>query len=312
MSVIPVWPLKSPRLSPRKQFGSLMTAIYHRLRIGPIILLMILNWKEGEGFFFNADGVPPVGQEGLLGYWKLDEISGAVAHNSVANGADGRLSNNPIWLNDGERGRVLQFDGIDDFLVAGSATIPRMTTSNDFTWSFWAYSNEGRNNNVILGNRYSPTGVDYSPREFIKFTTSAFEFHRNGRGEDIDYSSIPLRRWIHHAVVKKGTQLTYYRQGRLSDTRSITQGLRNAQPFYFGGDRTVENWSGRLDDVAIWEKALPPSSISGLADGSLTPDSAPFPTAGRSREPKWNQIQQLIISEKNSIIWATNNKQRWS
>lgn len=238
------------------------------------------HWKEGEGFFFNADGISPVRQEGLLGYWKLDEISGAVAHNSVANGADGRLSNNPIWLNDGERGRVLQFDGIDDFLVAGSATIPRMTTSNDFTWSFWAYSNEGRSNNVILGNRYSPTGVDYSPREFIKFTTSAFEFHRNGRGEDIDYSSIPLRRWIHHAVVKKGTQLTYYRQGRLSDTRSITQGLRNAQPFYFGGDRTVENWSGRLDDVAIWEKALPPSSISGLADGSLTPDSAPVSDSG--------------------------------
>ena len=233
------------------------------------------HWKEGEGFFFNADGISPVGQEGLLGYWKLDEISGAVAHNSVANGADGRLSNNPIWLNDGERGRVLQFDGIDDFLVAGSATIPRMTTSNDFTWSFWAYSNEGRSNNVILGNRYSPNGVDFSPREFIKFTTSAFEFHRNGRGEDIDYSSIPLRRWIHHAVVKKGTQLMYYRQGRLSDRRLITQGLRNAQPFYFGGDRTVENWSGRLDDVALWEKALPSSSISGLTDGSLTPDNAP-------------------------------------
>ena len=233
------------------------------------------TWPGGSGALYAGSATPEGSSDGLLGYWPLDETSGTVANNEVPGGENGQLVSGPSWFNDPARGRVLAFNGSDAHVVIGPAAIPRMTLENDFTWSLWAYDQGGVNNNVILGNRYAPGGQDFSPREFIKFTTNRFEFHRSGAGDGIDYPNIPLNTWMHHAVVKEGNRLTYYRDGVDTGSRTITRGLDNPQPLYFGGDRRLENWGGRLDDPAIWEKALPASSIAGLADRSLTPLTAP-------------------------------------
>ncbi|MGV3532108.1 MAG: lamin tail domain-containing protein, partial [Chthoniobacteraceae bacterium] len=81
--------------------------------------------------------------------------------------------------------------------------------------------------------------------------------------------------WQHHTVVKTGSTLTYYRNGTVAGSRAISGPLENVQPLYFGGDKAQESWPGKLDDVAIWTKALPISSVEGLADGSYTPLTAP-------------------------------------
>lgn len=238
------------------------------------------NWPSGSGVLFAGDATPTGSGDGLLSYWPLDETSGVIAANAVAGGPDGQLVSSPQWFNDATRGRVLSFNGANAHVNAG--TIPQIALATDFTWAFWAYDQGGVNNNVILGNRFSATGQENSPREFIKFTTNRFEFHRNGVAENIEYANIPLNTWIHHAVVKAGAQLTYYRDGAEAGSRTITQGLNNPQPLYFGGDQSDENWGGRLDDPAVWSKALPASSIAGLADGSYSPFSAPTVDGGAS------------------------------
>ena len=237
-------------------------------------------WPSGTGALFAGTATPEGSAEGLLGYWPLNETSGTVAVNEVPGGENGQLVSGPSWFNDPVRGRVLAFNGSDAHVVIGPAAIPRLTLEKDFTWSFWAYDQGGVNNNVILGNRYAPGGQDFSPREFVKFTTNRFEFHRSGAGDGVDYANIPLNTWMHHAVVKDGSRLTYYRDGVEAGSQTITRGLDNPQPLYFGGDQREENWGGRLDDAAIWERALPASSIAGLADGSLTPLTAPATAAG--------------------------------
>ena len=141
-------------------------------------------------------------------------------------------------------------------------------------------SSQRGTSSVVLGNRTSPTGAEWNPREFIKFTPAAFEFHRNGSGEDINYPDFPSGGWVHHAVVKAGPVLTYYRNGTASGTVTISQGTAHPQPLYFGGDQASENWSGLMDDVALWTKALPASSIAGLAAGLVTPLTAPTDANG--------------------------------
>jgi hypothetical protein len=177
------------------------------------------------------------------------------------------------------------FGGSNQYVNAGNAIIPQMTLTNDFTWSFWAQAAEAASTDIIIGNRYSTTaGVDWSPREFIKFTPLSFEFHRNATGEGIDYADINASStWTHHAVVKSGSQLTYYRDGVVSGTRTITQGLNNPQPLFFGGERTDEYWAGRLDDVAIWTKALSSSQVSALTSGAATPLTATGPATLRTQ-----------------------------
>lgn len=231
------------------------------------------SWTTAQSAFYAGSPALGGGSDGLRGYWPLNETSGTNAGNLAPGGSAGTLVNSPQWINDPTRGRCISFDGINQYVNAGSTTIPQMTLTNDFTWSFWASSTQPAGSTVIVGNRYSPSaGVEWNPREFIKFTPTQFEFHRNTVGENIDYADIAQNSgWIHHAVVKSGNQLTYYRNGVVGGTRSVTLGLNNPQPFYFGGEQNGEYWAGLLDDVAIWTKALNSTQISSLATGAATP-----------------------------------------
>lgn len=231
------------------------------------------NWPTGHIPFRAGNATEPVQTTGPFASWKFDEAEGRVTSEG-SSGTESRLMNGVNWVMDSERGWVLEFDGLDGYVDTG-IDIPKMTLANDFTWAFWGFSRKTANVNVILGNRYRADGADFSPREFIKFTNGGLEFHRQGSGEDILYPPIPRNDWVHHAVVKKGISLTYYRNGSVLGRQQLSSGLNNPQPLYFGGDRTHENWRGRLDDVGLWEVALDAATIAHLADGTHSPESAP-------------------------------------
>jgi len=117
--------------------------------------------------------------------------------------------------------------------------------------------------------------VDFVPRQFIKFTPTKFEWHMNGNGDDnMEYDDIPADVWLHHAVVKSGDQLTYYRNGIEGGSGTITQPLDFPQPLYFGGDNEGaegENWSGYMSDVAIYDRALSEAEVRYLAGQRAVP-----------------------------------------
>jgi len=240
------------------------------------------EWQEGKGLFQAGYSEALEGPSGLFGYWKLDEASGQIAKDEVS-GVEGRLRNGANWIDDRVRGSVLEFDGEDGF-VQTDVFIPQLTLETDFTWAFWAFSRRPANVNVIVGNRYRADGADFSPREFIKFTNAALEFHRLGAGENIAYPAISRNEWVHHAAVKSGARLSYYRDGEIQGTQILSAGTGNPQPLYFGGDQAQENWRGRLDEVGLWEAALSEESILGLAKGSFSPDTAPTPDSRSSVE----------------------------
>ncbi len=233
------------------------------------------NWPTGNSpFVAGQANTPP--ESRLFAHWSLDD-EGAETATDLVSGRQGRLVNGAKWIHDAERGSVLEFDGIDGY-VDTDLVIPQMTLENEFTWAFWGFSRKAANVNVIVGNRHRADGADFSPREFIKFTNGGLEFHRLGSGEDILYPPIPRNEWVHHALVKKGRSLIYYRNGAESGKQTLSAGLNHPQPLYFGGDQTRENWRGRLDEVGLWEVAMTPSTIKGLADGTFSPDTAPTPS----------------------------------
>ena len=233
-------------------------------------------WSSGAALLYAGSPNISGAGEGLYGYWPLNGTSGTTATNLVSGGTAGTLFPGATWVTDATRGQVLSVDGVDGYASAGS--LPQMTLTNDFTWSFWANitANSG---NVVVGNRTSPTGADWSPREFIKFTPQSLQFDHNAV-DNLDYTDMTLNTWQHHALVKQGTLLTYYRNGVASGTLNITAGQNNPQPLFFGGDQTSENTPGRIDDVAVWTKALPAASIASLASGSVTPLTAPTGSSG--------------------------------
>lgn len=91
----------------------------------------------------------------LDGYRPVVEMTGSVVDNAVLGGIDATLFNGATFLTDAERGQVLSFDGVDGYANAG--TIPQLTLTNDYTWSFWILNETDiaapGNNALILGNR---------------------------------------------------------------------------------------------------------------------------------------------------------------
>lgn len=234
----------------------------------------------------------------LTNYWPVTESSGSTTANA-AGGVNGGLFNGASFVNDGVRGQVLNFAGGGQYVNAGS--IPALPTASNYTWSFWSNTVATATSTVILGNRYSPAaGVDFSPREFVKFTTSQFEWHVNAAGQNLNYPDMAVNTWTHTAVVKQGPLMISYRNGVVNGTNIVTAGTNNPQPLYFGGDQNSESWAGRIDDIGTWNNAMPGRSIVGLATGAYTPATAPVVAAA------------LPTLATNSFIslagWAATNR----
>ena len=239
---------------------------------------------------------------GLIGHWPLDDGSGALARNIAAGGLAGLVGNHEtggpadgtVWVTSddfptGSR-TVIGFGGQPGgqtaYVRAGS--IPTMTLDIDFSWAFWAKQDEDIAASPgqfagIIGNRYSDTGnrQDFSPRQFIKFTPTAFEWHMNGNGNDnLSYNpdaalnGVTPGVWEHHAVVKDGATISYYRNGQLWNSGEITQALDHPMPLWFGGDNTTDasqQWQGLLADVRTYDHAL---TVDELRDIPGVPEPA--------------------------------------
>ena len=236
----------------------------------------------------------------LIGWWKLDEGSGDTATDLSASGNDGTINNasggglgdgGSVWVDDPERGMVISFDGEDSgAVVVTDLILPAMTMENDFTWAFWIKQDSAQdtNNDTILGNRYGGTAT---PLQFIKFTPTRFEFYNDDGSytEGINYDPHPADEWAHHAVVKDGTSLTYYRNGEETLTNTITKTI-DENPFYMGGDVTSEHWRGYMSDVRLYNKALSAGEVLGVMEGAggLWPyASSPTPADGALYPDTW-------------------------
>ena len=216
----------------------------------------------------------PSARAGLLGLWQLDETSGTTAPNRASGGTEGTLYNGPQWTYDGQRGLILRFDGSNDYVNAGS--IPALSTTDDFTWAFWTYQQQGVNSDVALGNRWD--AATQTGNEWIKFTAAKFEYRPGGPANDIDYTDIPQNQWVHHAVVKDGASLAYYRDGVPGGTSTVTSSI-TSRPFYIGGDKFSERWQGRIDDVAVFDEPLSQTQVQAIMGGDFTAFGVARPTA---------------------------------
>lgn len=219
----------------------------------------------------------------LLGWWPLNEGADSIARDASGKAADGVIQNHETgglgengaaWATDPKYGHVLSFNGEDNaaaipgsFVVIGDPpgaySLPTFALDDRFAWSLWVRPEQGANNDIILGNRFDSNGADFAPRDFVKFTSSAFEWHFNGGGENLDYPDLPASVWMHLVVIKEGTNLFYYRDGVIVDGRTITGAPTAAMPLYFAG-QGVENWRGYMSDARVYASSLSDQAVAAL------------------------------------------------
>lgn len=226
----------------------------------------------------------------LVGYWNFDEVSGQAVLDSSAFGNDGNLGGNanaevsadPVRVSGFLGSGALQFDGdLDRVTIPDS---PSLSVTGDLTLSAWI--------NVAPGST--------NPRNILaKDANFAYRWRVDGGNDQLwmllnDGPSLQVLTsgfnvssdagtWRHTAIRYTASELKvrFYYDGLLVSTRDTTKGsiadtvgALTIGSYTSGG---AESWNGMLDDVAIWDEALPEFQIAQLASG-LTPLQIPEPS----------------------------------
>ncbi len=244
----------------------------YRQLAGEHKLKLVNTQGFSEGFISLSEIIPlsPIlsnHSTGLVRYWPMDgdfndaSVSG---DNGIANGGVTATST------DAQFGQAGNFDGVDDF-VDHSYAITKTTNS---TVAFW----------LKLG---SDTGAPTGILEFGSFAvqinwhaSNNFLFVVGNTGVQAYLVNFDANQyigsWHHFAMTWDGSTNRVYADGNL--VGSNTSGTLST--FQWGGSwiGKTTDYSGSpdttMDDVSIWNRALPASEITDIYNGNKHPDTA--------------------------------------
>lgn len=172
---------------------------------------------------------------------------------------------------------ALDFDGVDDESIVGAAS-GLIANSNTISMSMWVYATNATpvfpDYDGFAGFRNN-TDCDFY---LVEFGTNRVEArYRNSAGVNFDIvdTLLPINTWVHYAFVYNGTELTLYRNATIVKTIIATGNITNTGvDFYMGNMDYLGNsflLTGKLDEVALWNRALNPNDVSCIYSESINP-----------------------------------------
>lgn len=241
--------------------------------------------------------------DGLIGYWPLDEGTDTIAADKSSSGNDGILRGDTNWV-EGKFGTSLLFNG-DDYVDLGDDDIFDLGTS-DFTISAWIRTSNPSDQRTIFANGGDENnGIRYHLMIFDTRIKIALDdnIEKKDPSGDIEIAD---SMWHFIVGIRNGNLLRVYvdnvedpgvtghARSTLPENYSIIDTMYNA---YIGCITTNSEGStykfkfftGQIDDVALWNRALTEDEILELWDGGsgipvIDPDVSSFKGLEAQRE----------------------------
>ncbi|MBM2818154.1 MAG: hypothetical protein HW401_744, partial [Parcubacteria group bacterium] len=217
---------------------------------------------------------------GLVGHWKLDEISGMIASDSV--GTNNGAVANATWTA-GKNGNALSFSGENAYVTIGDVFD---ASSGDMSVAAWVKYDQIKNQEMIM-KRHSVSpwaswefGMNINNEPIFSVVNTAHTYVTAGYQGNVTTDT-----WYHMIGVKNGNNILFYLNG--SDCNTWTETFSGTvqngdSPLGFGNSTSGGGWSfqGSLDDVRIYNRALSLEEVTGLytATGGGTVPSCPSKT----------------------------------
>jgi len=205
--------------------------------------------------------------DGLLGYWKLDDGTGTTAADASGYGRNGTLTNSPTWSADTPTTMdfsdpySLSFDRSDnDYVsIAGTPDIDGLQRLTLATWVKLDSTPSGYMRFITLGN--NKAGLRYHDQDLQFYVTI-----NGGVYYATKTNALTSGTWYHVAGTYDGSQMLLYLNGveqagpGISGTVAAGDGVELSGPSSF----TLDGW---LDDARVYNRALSATEIEALANG---------------------------------------------
>lgn len=232
--------------------------------------------------------------EHLLAYYSFDD---STAKDHSGNGFHGTMVNNPK-PDFGVFGTCMRFKGKDVFinslssksLIGDHIQLPLIPLHkfDEFTMSCWVnlenLEYEGGTAYLFFGTvLHRWVGIYHAgkyptPTKWVKFATGAYD----DISEPILYDFNPkdLNTWMHYTLVYKDGYMSVYINGVLFEKKYQIFipfpnycGIATHWWYYNGEHRQVAAFTGRIDEVMIFNKALTDEDIKDLTTPCKNPDA---------------------------------------
>jgi len=234
---------------------------------------------------------------GLVGSWHFSEGSGTRAADSSGFGNDGTL-NGPAWTA-GKFGNGLQFDGVNNYVDAGSAASLNIGT-NPTTFELWLRSSSTAVQTAISTRNENTNGY------VVQLTTSVVEFYAPSTGGVIDGSVNVLDgQWHHVVVVRAGTgNNRVYVDGVSKTLTTNTENLANpsiALNTRIGMQQVTGDsryFNGIIDEVRIYNRSLSAQEISEHYNASKA-------------RLDYADLRFALANDTQIPYWMENDKSAW-
>jgi PKD repeat protein len=203
----------------------------------------------------------------------LDESVGTVASDSSGlNNNDGTLLGGPAWVL-GTFGNALSLDGVDDRVEVESAL--SLDLRSRLTLAAWIrLDTAGSGDGVLVrGKTKVAYGLELEADRRLRFVANAgAPAGAVGGGTWTSTGVVPLGSWHHVAVTYDGTWVRFYIDGALDRVVPVA-GLvfgRVTDALVVGANpRDGGYFDGLLDDVRIYNWALPSAAVDGLGSAEV-------------------------------------------
>lgn len=205
---------------------------------------------------------PDILAQGLMGYWKMDEISGSTVSDSSGNGNTGTVKGSTSIVN-GKAGKGRKFNSVNDVIeIADSASL----NPTKITLAAWVYPNDFDNWNTILSKTTSSGWTD-GYGLYRKKDSNKIVFFVNNYDDHTVKNEIDKNKWTFIAATYDESQLKFYVNGVLKDNSSYTGHINHSSNVLNMGSAPGKYyWKGIIDEVRIYNRALSSSEVQKLYD----------------------------------------------
>ena len=190
-------------------------------------------------------------------HWAFDDGSGTTAADAGTADVDGTVAGGAAWEASGRLGGALSFDGVDDHMDVGAASL---AAAVGWTAALWVRRDGDGAADAVL---FAPDALGAAKAAFKLETTAANKvgFSDDSTSRIFNYVA-PLGSWVHLTFVGDSSGVTLYADGASVETLNhvFDLPLHRIGALATGADRL----HGALDDVRVYNTALAAIAVEAL------------------------------------------------
>jgi fibronectin type 3 domain-containing protein len=212
---------------------------------------------------------------GLVGAWAFDEGSGTTTADQSGKGNNGTLSNT-TWVTTGKFNNALSFNGTTAWVTVNDSNTLDLTTG--MTVEGWVKPSVGGASWQTAIVKEQPGNLVYGIYANTNLGRPEAEVYAGGQTRAVNgTSALPTGTWSHLAATYDGTTLRLYVNGaQVSQLTTSGSILTSTSPLRIGGNSVWgERFTGLIDEVRVYNRALSAGEIQADMVKSVTPDVTP-------------------------------------